>query len=64
VKALRKLVLGETWRLPLGIAAAVAIAAVVRVVAGPDGWWRHGGGYVLAVLLVAALANALRVNRL
>ena len=52
---LRLLVLGETRSLPLGVAAAVAVAVLVREVAGPDGWWHHGGGFLLLVLLLGAL---------
>ena len=59
LRALRKLVLGETWALPVGIAAAVAIAAVLRVAAGPHGWWHHAGGWVLFALLAVALAGSL-----
>lgn len=59
LRTLRKLVLGETWALPLGIALAVATAAVVREIAGPGGWWSHGGGWLLFVLLVAAFAVSL-----
>jgi hypothetical protein len=59
LRTLRKLVLGETWALPLGVALAVAAAAVVREIAGPDGWWRDGGGWLLFGLLVAALAVSL-----
>jgi hypothetical protein len=61
---LRKLILGETWSLPIGVLASVGIAALIRAIAGPDGWWRHGGGYVLfglvAVALTVSLAGALR----
>jgi hypothetical protein len=57
---LRLLVLGETRSLPLGVAAAVLVAALVRAVAGPDGWWREAGGAVLMVLLLAALWISLR----
>jgi hypothetical protein len=59
LRTLRKLVLGETWALPLGVALAVAAAAVVREIAGPDGWWRDGGGWLLFGLLVAAFAVSL-----
>jgi hypothetical protein len=59
LRTLRKLVLGETWALPFGVAVAVAIAAVVREIAGSDGWWRDGGGWLLFGLLVAAFAVAL-----
>jgi hypothetical protein len=59
LRTLRKLVLGETWALPVGVALAVAAAAVVREIAGPDGWWRDGGGWLLFGLLVAAFAVSL-----
>jgi hypothetical protein len=61
---LRKLILGETWSLPIGVLASLGIAALIREIAGPDGWWRHGGGFVLlglvAVALTISLAGALR----
>ena len=61
---LRKLILGETWSLPIGVLVSLGIAALIREVAGPDGWWRHAGGYVLfglvAVALTVSLASALR----
>lgn len=60
LRTLRKLVLGETWTLPAGIALSVVAAAAVRVIHGPGGWWHAGGGWVLAVLLVGALAASLR----
>jgi hypothetical protein len=63
VKTIRKLVLGETWALPIGIAIAVGVAAVIRVVAGPDGWWQDVGGFVLLVLLVGAFAGAVVLRR-
>jgi hypothetical protein len=59
LRTLRKLVLGETWALPLGVALAVVAAAVVREVAGPAGWWADVGGWLLFGLLVAALAVSL-----
>jgi hypothetical protein len=63
MKALRKLVLGETWALPIGIAVAVAIAGVLRVVAGPGGWWEQAGGFLLLALLVVAFAVAVVPRR-
>ena len=56
---LRKLILGETRALPIGVAVAVGIAACARLLAGPHGWWSHAGGFVLAAMLVVALACAL-----
>jgi hypothetical protein len=63
MRTLRKLVLGETWALPVGIAVAVGVAAIVRAAAGPAGWWDHAGGFVLLVLLVGAFAAALGFRR-
>ena len=64
LQQLRKLILGETWSLPIGVLVSLGIAALIRVIAGPDGWWRHAGGYVLfalvAVALTVSLAGALR----
>lgn len=63
LRAVRKLVLGETWRLPLGIASALLGAVVVRAIAGADGWWSDGGGFVLAFGLVAALSASVLARR-
>lgn len=63
LQAIRKLVLGETWRLPLGIAAAVGIAAVIRVSAGAGGWWADWGGAVLLAALAGALVLSLASPR-
>ena len=56
MRTLRKLVLGETWTLPIAIGAAIGLAALLHAVAG--GWWRSGGGFVLRALIeVAYLAS-------
>jgi hypothetical protein len=56
LRELRKLVLGETWVLPLGVAVLLAAALVLRSLA-PDVWEDAGGflllGGVLALLAVA-----------
>ncbi|GAC1434412.1 MAG: hypothetical protein NVSMB51_01490 [Solirubrobacteraceae bacterium] len=57
---MRKLIFGETWQLPLGVFSAVAIAGLVRLLAGPDGWWRDFGGFLLLMMVIATLAAALR----
>jgi hypothetical protein len=60
LRALRALILGETWTLPLGVAAVLAAGALVRHLA-PHTWHDAGGflllGGVLAVL-AATLARA------
>ena len=63
LRTLRKLVLGETWTLPAGIAIAVLGAFLVRAAAGPGGWWERAGGFVLLALLLAAFVTALRNPR-
>jgi hypothetical protein len=63
MRTLRKLVLGETWALPVGIAVAVGIAAALSAAAGSADWWKDGGGFVLLVLLVGAFAAGLGIRR-
>lgn len=64
---LRKLVLGETWSLPLGVGLALGAAGIVRAIDGDDGWWHHAGGFILlglvAIALTISLAGALRARR-
>jgi hypothetical protein len=67
LRQLRKLVLGETWSLPLGVALALGAAGIYRLIDGDDSWWTHAGGFVLlglvALALTASLAGALRARR-
>ena len=56
MRALRKLVLGETWTLPIAVALAVVAAAVLRAASDGAAWWRDAGGAILALLVLAALA--------
>ena len=63
VRELRKLVLGETWSLPAGLALAVAGSLLLRRLLGTD--WRELGGFVLlagvaAVLVVSVAVTARR----
>ena len=46
IAQLRKLVLGETWALPLGIAVTL-LAGLALDAAGPA-WWQRAGGFVAA----------------
>jgi len=63
VRTLRKLVLGETWALPIGIAVAVVVAFAVSEAAGAATWWVDAGGFVLLALLVAAFVVAVLFGR-
>jgi hypothetical protein len=63
LRTLRKLVLGETWALPIGIAVAVLVAVAVRAASGAGAWWHDGGGFVLLALLVVGFVAALRFPR-
>jgi hypothetical protein len=58
IRTVRKLVLGETWALPVGVAVAVGCAGVLRALAGDAAWWRDGGGFVLLGLVLVALLVA------
>lgn len=64
-RTLRKLVLGETWLLPLGLVAVLAAALVLRE-ALPD-VWEHAGGFVVlagvAVILVLSVSTSARSRR-
>ena len=66
LRQLRKLVLGETWSLPVGVVLALGAAGIVRAVDGDDGWWHHAGGFILLGLvglaLTGSLAGALRAR--
>lgn len=59
MRTLRKLLLGETWALPAGIVVALGLAVAIRGLAGPDGWWRDAGGWLLLAALAVALGAAI-----
>jgi hypothetical protein len=63
MRTLRKLVLGETWSLPIGIAIAVLAAFALRELAGASGWWTDAGGFALLALLLVAFVTSLRFGR-
>jgi hypothetical protein len=57
LRTLKKLVLGETWVLPLGVAALVVLGGLVlRPVLG-DAWDRAGGFVLLAGVLAVLVAG-------
>jgi membrane protein implicated in regulation of membrane protease activity len=59
VKALRKLILGETWTLPIGVALTLAVGLVLSGAS----WWPDAGGFVLLALVLATLFAALTGSR-
>ncbi len=62
LRSLRKLVFGETWAIPLGVAAALLVALAGRA-ALPDEVWTRIGGFVLAGMVALTLGLALRLSR-
>lgn len=58
IAQLRKLILGETWTLPLGV--AVTLVAALALDAANPAWWERGGGFVLLGTVVATLVVSLR----
>jgi hypothetical protein len=57
--SLRRLILGETWTIPLGVAAAFVAALLIRASVSA-GTWQTAGGFALAAFVIAALAYSLR----
>jgi hypothetical protein len=57
MRALRKLVFGETVALPVGVAVLLGIALALH--AWATSWWPEAGGFLLLTLAVAVLAVAL-----
>jgi hypothetical protein len=59
VRTLRKLVLGETWTLPVGVALVLLAGVAVRAADGPL-WHRGGGPFLLLGVLLVLVAAAPR----
>jgi hypothetical protein len=59
MRALRKLVLGETWTLPLGVLATLAAALTLHRLAGDTPFWQRAGGFVILACVLAVLAASL-----
>ena len=58
LRSLRSLILGETWTIPLGVAAAVGIAALLRSSFGNHAW-DELGGFVLAGMIALTLVGSI-----
>ena len=54
LRTLKKLLFGETWLLPIGIAVVIAVAALLIRPLDRD-LWQHVGGYVLMAGVIAVL---------
>ena len=57
MRALRKLVFGETVALPVGVLLVLLAALALEAIGGS--WWEHDGGFILLALVVAVLAVSL-----
>lgn len=57
MRALRKLVLGETWSLPAGVLLVLLVALGLHEVA--RSWWDEAGGFVVLALALLVLSAAL-----
>ena len=63
MSALRKLVLGETWTLPLGVAFVLVAGLVLDAAFGAERWWRDAGGFLLLAGVLVALSVSLPRRR-
>jgi hypothetical protein len=57
LRTLKRLVLGETWLLPLGIGAVVAAAQLLLRPLAADAW-QHAGGFILIAAVLALLLTS------
>jgi hypothetical protein len=63
VRAVLKLLLGETRVLPVGVALVLAAGLVLYAVGRHAEWWEHAGGFLLLAGVVAALSASLTRGR-
>jgi ABC-type phosphate/phosphonate transport system permease subunit len=61
LRSLRSLILGETWTIPLGVAAAVGIGAVASS-AFADHAWDELGGFLLAAMIAITLVASISLS--
>jgi hypothetical protein len=59
LRSLRSLVLGETWALPLSVAALLGVGAVMRA-ASEEAWDALGAPYLLVGVIAVLLFNVRR----
>ena len=63
LRTLKKLMFGETWLLPAGIAIVIAAADLLVRPAVATAWPHVGGFLMLAGVLVVLLASVARAGR-
>jgi hypothetical protein len=63
LRALKKLLLGETWLLPLGVAAIIATAGLLVRPLAASAWQHLGGFMLLAGVLLVLIASIARTAR-
>jgi hypothetical protein len=63
MRTLKKLVLGETWWLPLGIAAVLLTGGLVVKPLAPALWHDAGGFLLLAGVLAVLVSSVARSAR-
>ena len=63
MRALRKLILGETWLLPAGVLVTLLAGLSLEAAAGAQRWWQDAGGFLLLALVLAVLTIALPRRR-
>jgi hypothetical protein len=59
LNSLRRLILGETWTIPLGVGASLGLAMLIRAWL-PAAAWKAAGGFCLAAFILGVLAYSLR----
>ena len=63
LRTLKKLLLGETWVLPIGLAITLAAGGLLLRSFGDSDWPRLGGFLLLAGVLVVLIASVNRSAR-
>jgi hypothetical protein len=56
LRTLKKLLFGETWLLPLGLALALLITLAFKDALGDD--WHHIGGFVLLAGVLTVIVTS------
>ena len=63
LRSLRSLILGETWTIPLGVASAVLIAALLRSAISEQLWDEIGGFALAAMVAITLVASISRSSK-